>query len=485
MLRALEDQQLCSLVYVDRLPFGLKTRYESDRMRFASGAVDLEAVGRQCDLAILNGGHGSTASLLLSGRPILQIPMNLEQALTGLAVERMQAGLCVDPERPTEAPRKLRALIGSDEYAAGAARFADRHRDFDPARQIDSLIERVRELAGSPSIRTNRHMREEQERSSAERVGETVNLPAEESAIRHPADKTLPTDLAIVSVFFNPADYRSTVENFRKFHRNLREQGIELHAVEIAFAEAPFCLADLPGVRQVRTRDVMWQLKRMINHTIAGLPDRFTKVVWLDTDVFFENPDWFQEASEALDRHLVVQPFQEAVWLNVKGGELRRRREMIAAMSNHPPATVDPANVHPGFAWGARRELIAKHGLPDFCILGGNDRILANAIYNVEWAREMSYFPALLQQRIREWNSGFAADVEGRATCVEGTVYHLWHGSLADRKYQVRNLPLLTAAFDPAMDVCVGDDGAWHWATDKPELHEEVRAYFFSRKSDG
>jgi hypothetical protein len=72
----------------------------------------------------------------------------------------------------------------------------------------------------------------------------------------------------------------------------------------------------------------------------------------------------------------------------------------------------------------------------------------------------------------------------GQATRVDGTVYHFWHGKLSDRKYHARNPSLLHQSFDPAVDIRIGDNGAWHWATDKPALHEEVRAYFYSRKSD-
>ncbi len=479
ILFALETQEVCSLVYVDRLPFRLRVRYESDRLRFAPAPVNLDAVGRQCDLAILSGGHGSTASLLLSGRPILQLPTNLEQALTGLAVQRMQAGLCVNPERPAEMPKKLQAMLESDEYAAGAATFAEKYCGFDRQEQLNRLVQRLCDLTGSPV------------QAIQPRIGnvgaedEQVAPVGSPSSVQPHHARALPTDLAIVAVFFNPAGYRSTVENFRKFYANMQDQGIPLHAVELAFGDGPFYVADLPGVREARTADAMWQLERMTNHIIAGLPDRYTKVAWLDTDVFFENRNWFRETSEALDQYQVIQPFRDAVWLKEDGSEMRRLPGVVHAMTDSRRLACDPAKIHPGFAWAARRELIGKHGLPDFSILGGADRILANAVFDVEWAREMSYFPLAVQQRIRDWRTQFSADVKDRAGHLNGAIYHLWHGSLAHRKYHVRNLPLLAYDFDPAVDIRVGDDGAWHWASEKPGLHEAVREYFFSRRSDG
>ena len=380
-----------------------------------------------------------------------------------------------------EAPQKLRVLAASEEFTSGARRFADSHRDFDPAEQNELLVDRLCELADMRPRETHPVL----EHAPPEQVSEAENLPAKRPIRRPTSGSSQPSDLAVVSAFFNPAGDRSTVENFRKYHCSLFDQGIELHAVEVAFGDGPFFVADLPGVQAVRSRDVMWQLERMINHTIAGLPDRITKVLWLDTDVYFENPNWFRKSSEALEEHLVIHPYHDAVWLKADGGELRRRQGMVSAMRDYPEQLGDPKHMHPGFAWGARRELLTKHGVPDFCVVGGNDRILANAIYNLEWADEMSYFPTGLQRRIREWKTGFAADVKGRATWIEGTLYHLWHGEIVNRKYKSRNIPLLNYNYDPAVDVEIGADGAWHWTTDKPGLHEEVRANFYARRSDG
>ena len=35
----------------------------------------------QCDVAVLNGGHGVTSQMLLAGKPVLEIPLAMEQRL--------------------------------------------------------------------------------------------------------------------------------------------------------------------------------------------------------------------------------------------------------------------------------------------------------------------------------------------------------------------------------------------------------------------
>jgi hypothetical protein len=93
LLKSLRESGISVLAYIDRLDAGLRRHFSSQSLRFAERRLDLGLVGRDCDLAILNAGHGATASMLLAGKPILQLPLNLEQALTGIATARMRAGL--------------------------------------------------------------------------------------------------------------------------------------------------------------------------------------------------------------------------------------------------------------------------------------------------------------------------------------------------------------------------------------------------------
>jgi len=49
-----------------------------------------------CDAAVLHSGQGATAAVLLAGKPILQIPLVLEQRLTAEATVRLGAGEVVN-----------------------------------------------------------------------------------------------------------------------------------------------------------------------------------------------------------------------------------------------------------------------------------------------------------------------------------------------------------------------------------------------------
>lgn len=122
-------------------------------MRFENKRLDLAQVGREYDVAVLNANHGTLTELLLAGRPVLQLPLALEQRLLAEAVCRTGAGEIAPPVRgrAPEIERKLDLMLADDggRYAAAAQRFAERHADFDPQRQRREMLGRAEGLLSS------------------------------------------------------------------------------------------------------------------------------------------------------------------------------------------------------------------------------------------------------------------------------------------------------------------------------------------------
>jgi UDP:flavonoid glycosyltransferase YjiC (YdhE family) len=118
----------------------------SSTLRFEVEPLDLKLVARTCDFAILNGGHGTTASLLLAGKPLLEIPLHLEQSLNAAAVTRLGAGLCADLNRPEQILTQFVALLQGEAYATAAQQFASRYAMYDSAAQIERVVRRIESL---------------------------------------------------------------------------------------------------------------------------------------------------------------------------------------------------------------------------------------------------------------------------------------------------------------------------------------------------
>jgi hypothetical protein len=149
LLEQLNQWQYPTLIYADGVEPKIREQFTSATLRFEETRLDIGEVGRQCDLAILNGTHGTTMSLLMAGKPTLQIPIYLEQGLVAHAVKRMGAGLGAPIDQPGAIIERLGEMLGSDHFTAAARRFADKYAALDPVRQNELLVDRIEELLRS------------------------------------------------------------------------------------------------------------------------------------------------------------------------------------------------------------------------------------------------------------------------------------------------------------------------------------------------
>jgi hypothetical protein len=151
LLKTLNDRRLPTLVYADKIDEDVQRQFSSETLRFEKRRLDLQLVGRQCDLAIVNATHGTTSTLLLHGRPLLLVPLHLEQGLTGTAVRRLGAGEMVRHDSGAEADihRKLDAMLAKRHYGEAARRFANKYASFDAAQQRHEMLLRTEALLHS------------------------------------------------------------------------------------------------------------------------------------------------------------------------------------------------------------------------------------------------------------------------------------------------------------------------------------------------
>lgn len=118
----------CSLVYVPKLPREERERLRSPRIRFADTLQDMTAVGEQCDGALMTNGHGTTAAMLLAGKPVLLLPQHLEMMLIAKTVERRGAGLTAATLEPGDIRSNLSRLLGETGFTREAQAVAQSYR---------------------------------------------------------------------------------------------------------------------------------------------------------------------------------------------------------------------------------------------------------------------------------------------------------------------------------------------------------------------
>ena len=299
-----------------------------------------------------------------------------------------------------------------------------------------------------------------------------------------------------IAAYFNPCGYRSRRENYERFSAELRAP---LLTVEISF-DGAFELDPRSADILIRRRggDVMWQKERLLNIALEHLPAECEAVAWLDCDVLFSRPDWAEAAVAALEEWPLIQPFSTARdQLGRGAGELGTAAPSYAAL--HMQGTPVEMTFEygadgiprkrlsaPGFAWAARRDVIAGVGFYDANILGAGDRAMLQAASGRMEQEIAVRMPSTAHaQHYREWAVSFHRAVLGRIGYISGDIVHLWHGNFRDRQYRIRFEDFGRFAFDPAHDIALDCQGCWRWASPKPELHAFARNLFARRHEDG
>lgn len=301
-----------------------------------------------------------------------------------------------------------------------------------------------------------------------------------------------------ITCYYNPIGYRRRLENYRVFRRKL---GVPLITVELAI-QTDFQLQpeDADVLVQLRGDHVIWQTERLFNVALQSLPRYCHKVAWIDCDVVFGRADWAARASDLLDQRALVQLFSHIydlpasaapddlaqsvfsaysfAYVHERGPAIQQEGSPVVRRGRGPGA--------PGGAWAGRREILEKHGLYDAVILGGGDTAATYAAVGL-FDAVLNNWPAnpRQQQHYLDWAVPFFQTVNGNIGCVEGNLYHLWHGELSKRYYMKRHQDLKPFYYDPYSDIAVADNGSWRWNTNKPAMHQYVRGYFESREEDG
>jgi hypothetical protein len=299
---------------------------------------------------------------------------------------------------------------------------------------------------------------------------------------------------SVVTVFFNPAGYSSLLQNYFIFAESLRNQNINLITVECAFNDGHFSIPEDKNVYRLRSNSIMWQKERLINYGVSKLPDCCDYFAWIDCDVLFLQDDWAEQACDKLKNSSIIQLFKKIFYMpkgmlkydgtkipffqgvawqyKIHKNWLNRRR------INELPFSA------PGFAWACRRELFADiGGIYDKNIVGSGDTFLVDCLLD-SW--EIHGFADKFNEKMKVDLMAYCDKFRQKKPIIDYIpveITHLWHGNLKNRKYMDRHDVIKKYDYDPQQDIQLVND-VYEWASNKPEMHADIRQYFFERKED-
>jgi len=273
-------------------------------------------------------------------------------------------------------------------------------------------------------------------------------------------------DMAVCLVLFNPAKTKKLVQNYFTMIEKLK--GLPVFTLELVYPDRE---PEIPEAIHIHGSSIMFQKENLCRILETYVPEKYTKLAFLDADILFDDPLWYAKASRSLDNHDVVQLFTKAQWLD-EDGICMLERETVFNMKEK----IWNSKYHPGFAWGFKREWYNKTGFFDYAVSGSGDTLSA-----IKWLRkDMPKGFKSLPKPLHKCYANFCPSPP-RITCLPGTVKHLYHGSRENRQYTERH-KLLDVQEDIDELLEKTPDGLFEWKD--PKWNSVFLGYFVSRNDD-
>lgn len=283
-------------------------------------------------------------------------------------------------------------------------------------------------------------------------------------------------DMAILLVYFNPCRRKRILMNHLYTENKFRSEGLPVFTIEILLNGNN---ADIHNSIRVRSNSYMFFKEHVYRILEKKIPSKYTKLAFLDNDVYYKDTNWYYRSSQTLNDYDVVQPFEYAVWQDITYKKPTRLRVSIVKYGRHEFYSTIHDKYHVGFAWCMRRDWYNKLGFFDYAILGGGDTLSSFGWLGIE-------VPLTNNLQHRWFRQEYAEFIKTRPniTFLGGeTINHLFHGSLKRRNYYNRHL-IIDSTIDKKEDIIyTNEDGVFEWL-DKDKYNPLVLEYLMNRNDD-
>ncbi len=233
-------------------------------------------------------------------------------------------------------------------------------------------------------------------------------------------------------------------------------QGYPIFTIELVYeGRTP----EVPDAIHVSTSSFMFHKENLYRVLETKIPCQYTKLAFLDADVYFTDKTWYEKTSKLLNTHDIVQPFERAHWLDLTYKKTLLTRKSVVCNEKK----MWDFSFHPGFAWCMTRKWYKQAGFFDYAVSGSGDTLSSAA-----WLKKV--FPEKFQslpQPLKRAYSEFCSEVTPKVTYLKDVdLYHLYHGSRENRQYAERH-KMLDIKGDIEDYIETNKEGIWEWKDTK------------------
>ena len=238
-------------------------------------------------------------------------------------------------------------------------------------------------------------------------------------------------DMAVVMCYFNPCKYIRIIQNILLVKNYMELSNIPFYISEIAFFNEPFLFKKNDNIFQYRSNSYLFY-KENLNKTIEPLlPNKFTKLLFLDGDIFFDNPNWYSTISNNLEMVDMLLPFKKANWLNLSY-KIECERKNALDSDN---IEINWEKEHVGFCLAVNRNIFKSIPVYETFITGGDTQLIMYLKHKGQVPRTSIVNYNIFYDYIP--NATYPLlNIKYTYDSCNLNIYHLNHGTISKRKYR-------------------------------------------------
>lgn len=200
----------------------------------------------------------------------------------------------------------------------------------------------------------------------------------------------------------------------------------------------------LPNHYVLKNSDPLWHKESCVNYVLKRLPEKYDKIIVIDNDITFSNPEWIDKAEDLLDHYLMIQLFD---FVKYYGPDNVVVDYYSKGTVYHADSSRFLAEGNPGICVGYRREYLeAVGGLFDKCLVGGGDVVNLIPFYYDTHSIKMNILSTVFIDHkidmIDYFEKAFKYIVHSqyeRTSYIDNCVaLHMYHGTINNRQYTSR-----------------------------------------------
>ena len=298
--------------------------------------------------------------------------------------------------------------------------------------------------------------------------------------------------IAFVCCYFNPCNYLSKYINFLMFYDKMYNDALyDLFVIESYNKKSEYRInKNCHKVTSVYCNQIFWQKENLLNLQINKIKDKYDYIGWIDCDISFTNPNWFNKVCEEINPNDIFQICSSVKkHTNHVGDFIRCESLAFAVMTKKSIKKTDMLHFRkgePGYGCIFPTNLInTDKPLYDKAIAGSGDFLNLIGYLKLDnfddYINNDRFFLNLYEFKkdYVKWRHSVAKVNEIKALKLEIEVSY--HGTTENRKYLEREHILRLVEYNPQTDL---EKTTRLYKVRNKKAIKLLENYFIERKED-